>query len=195
MAEDAETKARRRRRIRESFTPPLNGIALRHVDTVQALDDSQREILAKVLERKGVHCLAECLALLKTPDVSFENEAALIERLEQDVDTPSRSRAVLSEQRDSAEDENYLAALLMRCYPDMPQSSADALVISNVMASLLRVVVSTRKALEDAKSDFVITTLYALFEDKLHSLKQIINSNPSFIKAIQHSHPDWNTKK
>jgi hypothetical protein len=62
------------------------------------------------------------------------------------------------------------------------------------MSASLRVVVATRRALEDARSDFVITTLLTLFEERLHAISQIIGNNPAFIKAIQRSRPDWNTK-
>ena len=97
-------------------------------------------------------------------------------------------------QEASAEDANNLAKLLIQCYPDMPQTSANALVTSDVMTASLRVVVATRHALEDAKSDFVITVLYTLFEERLDAIKQVINRNPAFVKAIQRSRPDWNTK-
>jgi hypothetical protein len=56
------------------------------------------------------------------------------------------------------------------------------------------VVTATRQALEDAKSDFVITALYTLFEERLQAIAQIISNNPAFIKTMQRSRPDWNTK-
>jgi hypothetical protein len=79
----------------------------------------------------------------------------------------------------------------MRCYPDMPQATADALVGSEVMASCLRVVSTARLALGDTRSDFVITVLYTLFEEKLDEIEQIISNNPAFAKAMQLSRPDW----
>lgn len=91
-------------------------------------------------------------------------------------------------------DTDYLASLLIKCYSDMPQATADALVGSEVMAPSLRVVSTTRLALEDAKSDFVITALYTLFEEKLDEIEQIISNNPAFIKAMQLSRPDWKPK-
>ena len=73
----------------------------------------------------------------------------------------------------------------------MPQTTADALVRSEVMSPSLRVVSTTRLALEEAKSDFVITALYTLFEEKLDEIEQVIVNNPAFIKAMQLSLPDW----
>lgn len=60
------------------------------------------------------------------------------------------------------------------------------------MALSLRVVSTTRRALAEAKSDFVITALYTLFEEKLDEIEQVIAKNPAFVKAVQLSRPDWN---
>ena len=195
MAEDAETKAKRRRRIREAFPPPLNEIPLRHVDSVQALSESERELLRAVLQERGVQCLVNCLVALKSSDVSIESEEDLIGRMELSPKLQVGDHLVFSESKESSsEDKDYLASLLIKCYSDMPPSSAEALVGSHVMSASLSVIVTTRQALEDAKSDFVITALYTLFEERLHAIKEIIRSNPAFVKAIQRSRPDWSTK-
>ena len=195
MAEDAETKAKRRRRIRDSFLSPLNEIPLRHVDSVQALNESQREILAAVLQKQGVQCLVDCLFALRTSGEGIESESDLIGRLELSPKPLGEIRAGITGTRESTpEDKDYLAKLLTQCYPDLPESSAEALVASDVMSVSLSVVASTRQALQDAKSDFVITALYTLFEERLYALRQIISSNPAFLKAIQRSRPDWTIK-
>jgi hypothetical protein len=195
MAEDADIKAKRRRRIRESFAPPLNEIALRHVDTVQALSEGQRGILAKALQRIGLRYLVDCVVAIKNHGVSIEDENALIAWLELSDTSQSDPHVPLSEPHENnSEDADYVARLLIKCYPDMPQASAEALVASDVMSASLRVVAATRQALEDARSDFVITALYALFEERLHAITQIISNNPAFVKAIQRSRADWNTK-
>ena len=195
MAEDAETKAKRRRRIRESFPPPLSEIPLRHVDSVQALNESHREILRIVLQKRGIHCLADCLLALKSSKVVIENEVDLVRRLESSPKLQVDDRPAFNDiQAGNSEDRQYLAELLINCYPDMPQSSAEALVASDVMSASLSVIVATRHALDDAKSDFVVTALYTLFEERMHAIKEIISSNPAFVKAIQRSRPDWNTK-
>jgi len=195
MAEDADTKAKRRRRIRESYAPPLNDIALRHVDSVQALSESQRGILAKALQKIGIRHLLDGLAALKNHGAGIKDEAALIECVELSDKPQSSTNVVLSEPQESnSEDADYLARLLIKCYPDMPKASAEALVASDVMSASLRVVAATRQALEDARSDFVITALYTLFEERLHAITQIITNNPAFVKAIQRNRADWNTK-
>jgi hypothetical protein len=197
MKEAAENKARRRRRIRESFPVPLNQIALRHVDTVQSLDGNRQAILAKALANVGVAHVANCLAAFKSSGDSIKSDNDLIAKLslskfpidanstDNNVDGSSDAQGV------EEIDTDYLASLLIKCYVDMPQATADALVGSEVMTRSLQVVSTTRLALGDAKSDFVITALYTLFEEKLDEIEQIIANNPAFVKAMQLSRPDW----
>jgi hypothetical protein len=196
MKEDAESKARRRRSTRESFPAPLNQIALRHVDTVQSLDGNRKAILAKALAKVGVAHIAACLAVIKSSGGSLISESDLMATLklsEIPIATYSTDNvdALTNAQGVEEIDTDYLASLLIKCYPDMPQATADALVGSEVMTPSLQVVSTTRLALGDAKSDFVITALYTLFEEKLDEIEQIIASNPAFTKAMQLSRPDW----
>ena len=196
MKEDAENKARRRRSIREAFPAPLNQIALRHVDTVQSLDVNRKAILTKALAKVGVAHIAACLAAIKSSGNSIKSESDLIANLdisEIPIAAISTDNVVASTDPEGIEeiDTDYLASLLIKCYPDMPQATADALVGSEVMAPSLRVISTTRLALQDAKSDFVITALYTLFEEKLDEIEHIIAKNPAFVKAMQLSRPDW----
>ena len=196
MKEDAENKARRRRSIREAFPAPLNQIALRHVDTVQSLDVNRKAILAKALAKVGIAHIAACLAAIKSSGNSIKSESDLIANLnisEIPIAAISTDNVVASTDREGIEeiDTDYLASLLIKCYPDMPQATADALVGSEVMTPSLQVVSTTRLALGDAKSDFVITALYTLFEEKLDEIEQVIANNPAFVKAMQLSRPDW----
>lgn len=198
MKEVPENKARRRRTIRESFPVPLNQIPLRHVDTVQSLDSNRREILARTIAHVGMVYMGTCLGIIKGSGVSIETEGDLIAALhlsEIPIGPNSKDNNVdaSTDARGTEEiDADYLASLLIKCYPDMPQTTADALVRSEVMALSLRVVLTTRRALAEAKSDFVITALYTLFEEKLDEIEQAIAKNPAFVKALQLSRPDWN---
>jgi len=197
MKEDPENKARRRRCVRESFPTPLNQIALRHVDTVQSLDEDRKTILAKALTKVGVAYTANCLAAIKSLGDSIKTESDLIATLHlSEIPIHSNSTEHNDDRSSDVQgveeiDTDYLASLLTKCYPDMPQATADALVGSEVMAPCLRVVSTTRLTLGDAKSDFVITVLYTLFEEKLDEIEQIISSNPAFVKAMQLSRSDW----
>ena len=196
MSEKADSKAKRRRRLRQSFPEPLNQIAMRHVDAIQSLDGIERAILAKAIAQVGIVYVPNCLAAIKNSSEPIQSETALIALL--DLTRTPKADAVeavasseASDQAVEGVDIDYLASLLLKCYPDMPQATADALVGSDVMAASLQVTVATRLALGDAKSDFVITALYTLFEEKLDEIEQIIASNPAFIKAMQLSRPDW----
>ena len=198
MKEIPENKARRRRSTRESFPSPLNQIPLRHVDTVQSLDSNQREILARAIAKVGMVYIRTCLGIIKGSGDSIKTDGDLIATLhlsKTPVDANSKDNNIdaSSVAQDLEEiDTDYLASLLIKCYTDMPQATADALVGSEVMAPSLRVESTTRLALQDAKSDFVITVLYTLFEEKLDEIEQIISSNSAFVKAMKLSRPDWN---
>ena len=197
MKEVPENKARRRRNTRESFPSPLNQIPLRHVDTVQSLDSTRRKILAGVIAKVGMVYMRACLRIIKGSADSIKTDRDLIAALhlsESSGETSSHDSDItaLDDIRGIEEiDIDYLASLLIQCYPDMPQATADALVGSEVMAPSLRVVSTTRLALLNAKSDFVITALYTLFEEKLDEIEQVIAKNPAFVKAVQLSRPDW----
>ncbi len=197
MKEDAEIKARRRRTTRETFPVPLNQIALRHVDTVQSLDGNRKSILAKALAKVGVAHLAACLAAIKSSGDSIKTENDLIaflhlSQIPIDIKSQTNIADASTDALDVEDiDTDHLASLLIKCYPDMPQAAADALVGSEVMSPSLQVVSTARRALSEAKSDFVITALYTLFEEKLDEIEQVIINNPAFIKALQLSRPDW----
>lgn len=196
MRDDAENKARRRRSLRESFPAPLNQIALRHVDAVQSLDADQKGILANTLAKMGVSHLGDCLATIKSSGSSIKSDSDLIAKLNLSkipISTSSTDDADDWPPAQSVEaiDTDYLASLLVQCYPDMPQATADALVGSDVMTPSLQVVSTTRCALSEAKSDFVITALYMLFEARLNEIERIIAGNPAFLKAMRRSRPAW----
>lgn len=169
---------------------------MRHVDAIQSLEGNQRAILAKAIAQVGLVYVPNCLAAIKNSSGPFQSETDLIVLLDL-TETPKAeavedvSSSEAPDQEVEGVDMDYLASLLLKCYPDMPQATADALVGSEVMAPSLRVVSTTRLALGDAKSDFVITALYTLFEEKLDEIEQIIASNPAFVKALQLSRPDW----
>jgi hypothetical protein len=190
MNEDPENKARRRRKVRDAFPAPLNQIALRHVDAVQALEENQRRVLAAVLAQVGVAHLAHCMTAIKSSGVSIQSEIDLIRMLNLSR-IPQQTDRSIRPQVGEEIDMHYLACLLINCYPDMPETSAEALAASEVMTPSLRVVNATRRALKEANSDFVVTVLYALFEEKLREIEKTIAGNPSFIKAMQLSRPHW----
>jgi hypothetical protein len=196
MADSPDNKARRRRRLQQTFPAPLDQVAIRYVDAIQSLDENQRTILALAIAQTSMANLRKCLEALKAFGVSIQSEGDLIALL--NLANTLRAEAAVASSNSKAPgqdiesaDLDYLVSLLLKCYPDMPQATADSLVKSDVLAQSLQVVAATRLALRDAKSDFIITALYTLFEQKLDEIEQIIARNPAFIKAMQLSRPDW----
>lgn len=188
----AQAKALRRRTLRNTFPSPLNQIALRHVDSVAALDDDRRSILSKAIQKTDLRHAATFVDVLNKGAVLIQNEDDLIALIPsptaKEVEKPNGNTDI--EEVDPA-DTDYLVGLLMKCYPDMPPASADALARAAVMETALRVVQETRNAIIEANSDFVVVTLFTLFEEKMNELRELINGNPAFIKAIQLSRPNW----
>jgi hypothetical protein len=196
MADSPDNKARRRRRLRQTIPAPLDQVAIRHVDAIQALNGNQRALLAKAIAQTGIANVSKFLVAIKNSDGSIQSETNLISLLDlvethklEAVEDPAGAKA--QNWYVEAVDMDYLTGLLLKCYPDMPQATADLLAGTDVLAPSLQVVATTRLTLRDAKSDFVITTLYTLFEQKLDETEKIIARNPSFIKAMQLSRPDW----
>jgi hypothetical protein len=188
----AQTKAIRRRNLREAFPYPLNQIALRHVDSVAALNDAQRLILSRAIQKTDLRHAGTFLEALNKDIKHLQNEDALVALIPA---TPVKKAEGINDFADTAEvdpaDIDTLVSLLLKCYPDMPTTSGDALARANVMETSLRVVQATRSAIETASSDFVVLALFTLFEEKLNELKELIHGNPAFTKAIQLSRPDW----
>ncbi len=188
----AQTKAVRRRTLREAFPHPLNQIALRHVDSVAALDDVHRLILSRAIQKTDPRYAGTFLEALNNDVNHLQNEDDLMALIPA---TPVKKVEVIIDFAGTTEvdpaDIDTLVNLLLMCYPDMPTTSAEALARADVMEASLRVVQATRNALHEANSDFVVVTLFTLFGEKLNELKELINGNPAFIKAIQLSRPDW----
>jgi hypothetical protein len=188
----AQTKAIRRRELRDAFPPPLNQIALRHVDSIAALNDVHRLILSKAIQKTDFRYAAIFIDALNKDEAAIHHEDDLVALIRQKFVKHVHDAVdhIEANQGDSV-DTNYLATLLMKCYPDMPPASATALAKADVMDTSLRVVRATRNAVNRANSDFVVVALFTLFEEKLNELRELINVNPSFIKAIQLSRTDW----
>lgn len=87
------------------------------------------------------------------------------------------------------QDIQVIISILTTCYPSMPRQSASALAESEVMREAVSVVTAVRLAVEsnNAKSDFVILSLFGLISATKKKLSEIIQSNPAFLKAIENS--------
>ncbi|HEX6270708.1 MAG TPA: hypothetical protein VFZ43_10755 [Anaerolineales bacterium] len=149
--------------------------------------------MSKAIQKTDLRFAATFIDVLNKGAVLIQNEDDLIALLPsptaKEAEKPIGNTDI--NQADPS-DTDYLVDLLMKCYPDMPPASADALARAGVMETSLQVVQETRNAITEANSDFVVVTLFTLFEEKLNDLRELIHGNPAFIKAIQLSRPDWN---
>jgi len=215
-SDQAQTKAIRRRALRETFPPPLNQLALRHVDSVVALDDDRRLMLSQAIQKTSLRHAATFIDVLNRGTAFIQHADDLIALIPSPTVKKSGQPIGDTElSKPNPADTDYIVNLLLKCYPDMPRTSADALARAHVMEGPLHVVRATRNAMHNANSDFAIITLFTLFEDKSNELKELINSdfaiitlftlfeeksnelkelingNPAFVKAIQLSRPNW----
>ena len=70
----AQTKAIRRRAVRDTFPHPLNQIALRHVDSVAALGDEHRLILCKAILKTNLRHAVTFIDILNKGAVIVQSE-------------------------------------------------------------------------------------------------------------------------
>jgi hypothetical protein len=124
----AQTKAVRRKTLREAFPYPLNQIALRHVDSVAALDDAHRLILSSAIQKTDLRYVGTFLEALGKDAKHLQNEDDLVALIPA---TPVKKAEVIIDLGSTAEvnpaDIDTLVSLLLKCYPDMPTTSVDAL--------------------------------------------------------------------
>jgi hypothetical protein len=188
----AQTKAIRRRTLRDGFPHPLNQIALRHVDSVAALGDTQRLILSRALQKSNLRHASTFIDALNQQSNQIQNQDDLVALIPtMPVKKAEKANGHTETNEVNTVDTDYLMNLLLKCYPDMPRTSANALARVDIMEAPLHVVRATRNAMNKANSDFAVITLFTLFEEKSNELKDLIDGNPAFIKAIQLSRPDW----
>lgn len=197
MPESAQTKSARRKNVRDGFPHPLNKVAIRHVDAISTLSQVQLELLLASVSEADLPYMSYFLTALKeAPDITNKSELVeLVEAMRKDTSGKPQTTGHTEGRSASQEDEEYLVELLTSSFDTMPESSATALARSDVMKPCLDVVTTTRHAIDGAQSDFVFVVLYKLFEENLDAIKQSINSNPAFVKAMQLSRPDWDPNK
>lgn len=190
MAESYQSKRERWQRQREAFPPALQDVALSMVDSIGALEETARQLLAEVFPE--LDSLPKAIALL---DIFPDMPADMLLRFAnagkgiawQSIQNPAPVKAQTTSKANIAEDLLTLADLLQGFYPGMPRTAAEALAASSTMQAALQVVKSVRLAREDAKSDFIHLCLYGLFKEITHALEAAIRANPAFLNAARQS--------
>jgi hypothetical protein len=92
----------------------------------------------------------------------------------------------------SPDDLSALADILQIFYPQMPRGTAEALAEHDqTMQDTFAVVVSARVAMQNAKSDFVVFSLYGVLEKYRNELASTIQNTPSLLQAIRKTGIPW----
>ena len=192
MAENYQSKKERWKRLRETFPVPLRQIALSLVDSIAALEDPARELLAETLS--ALDSLPKAILLLDIfPDMDEENLLQLVNTKKknswQSLKSPARekSRVLDNPVQESPKDILALANLLQSFYAQMPRTAAESLASSGSMKEALNVLRAVRIAREETNSDFVILCLYGLFKESKKLLAEDIKANPSFLNTARQS--------
>jgi hypothetical protein len=190
MAESYQSKRERWQRQRETFPLALQDVALSMVDSIGALEEPARQMLATIYSE--LDSIPKAITLLDIfPDIPadmllrFANAEKSISW--QSIQTPVEPKVQSPSKANIAEDLLTLADLLQGFYPGMPRTAAEALAASSTMQAALQVVKSVRLAREDAKSDFIHLCLYGLFRESTHALESAIRANPAFLNAARQS--------
>lgn len=190
MAENYQSKRERWQRQRETFPLALQDVALSMVDSIGALEEPARQLLAEVFA--DLESIPKAITLL---DIFPDIPADMLLRLAnaetgiswQSIQAPTPTKAQRTSKANIAEDLLALADLLQGFYPGMPRTAAEALAASTTMQAALEVVKSVRLAREDAKSDFIHLCLYGLFKENTQALEAAIRANPVFLNAARQS--------
>lgn len=192
MAENYQSKKERWKRLRETFPAPLENIALSLVDSIAALEEPARVLLAQTLDE--LDSLPKAILLLDIfPDIDKESLLTLVnakgETSWQAIKSPAAEKrpAPQKSTQASIEDTLTLADLLQSFYAKMPRTAAESLASSKAMEDALNVVMAVRIAREKTSSDFAILCLYGLFKEAEKLLAEDIKANPSFLNAARQS--------
>jgi hypothetical protein len=187
MSETYQKKVVRWERTRAAFPPPLDRLVpYRCVDAVLSLSSEARDILAEAVTLLGSSkYVAQMAEVLKkeTPVVNASDLLAFI-----NVDNIVQGK--MEEEKETASTDR-LIDLLLKCYPNMPQPTAEALAASDLTEDVRTIVRLMQKVVSNTASDFIVVTVYTLFEEILDEIKEIINSNQAYVKAMRLSRPDW----
>jgi hypothetical protein len=190
MAESYQSKRERWQRQRETFPTALQEVALSMVDSISALEEPAKQLLAEVFA--DLESISKAITLLDIfPDMSadallrFANAKKGISW--QSTQPPVTPKVQTTSKTNIAEDLLTLADLLQGFYPGMPRTAAEALAASSTMQAALLVVKAVRLAREETQSDFVSLCLYGLFKENTSVLEADIRANPAFLNAARQS--------
>lgn len=213
MSEPYAAKKARWLKIRNDFPSTLQSIPLHSIYAVAALSKEQKQVLAEVIGKITYINLAAKI-LLAQPGI---NAGELIQAITKSDDPIPEKAQELEIQPQNLKEENSdidmqtslpipqdirihispddisaLADTLQVFYPQMPRGTAEALAEHDqTMQDTLAVVVSARVAIQNAKSDFVVFSLYGVLEKYRNELASTIQNTPGLLLAIRKTGIPW----
>jgi len=200
MTEDYATKRARWLKVRQTFPEALRNVSLRNVDDISSLPSELQRVLAEAVGHiKNIPKAAKILR--DHPDLSSKELVLAMNR--EPAEVPIQKEVVennnennqaidISPEDISPEDIATLADILQAFYAQMLRPTAEALAASDqAMAHILAVVASIRNATSNAKSDFVVFSLYGVLDKYRNELASTIRNNPSFLQAIKKTSIPW----
>lgn len=200
MAETYEKKRARWLKIRQTFPEALHEVSLRNVEDISSLPKELQQVLAEAVGH--IKNISRAVKMLQdNPDLSSK-ELVLAMNCET-AEAPIQKEVIPNNQIQesnqnnqaldiSPEDIATLADILQGFYAQMPRTTAEALAASDqAMAHILAVVASVRTATCNARSDFVVFSLYGVLNKYRNELATAIRGNPSFLQAIKKTAIPW----
>ena len=171
-------------------------MSLRNVEDISSLPKELQQVLAEAVGH--VKNISRAAKMLRDhPDFSSKELVLAMHR--EAAETPIQKEVIPNNEsqnnqaiRISPEDIATLADILQTFYAQMLRPTAEALAASDqAMAHILAVVASVRVARSNARSDFVIFSLYGVLNKYRNELVDTIKSNPSFQQAIKKTAIPW----
>lgn len=190
MPESYEAKKNRWLKIRGEFPSALQNIPFRSAYAVATLSKEQQQVLADAITKSKITLDINIAVeiLIAQPGIDSDE---LILAMDERSSMGERSSMTITIQL-SLDDLSALADALQIFYPQMPRGTADALAEHDpAMQATLAVVASARAALQNAKSDFVVFSLYGVLKKYSDELASTIQNTPSLLQAIRKTGIAW----
>jgi len=213
MSEPYAAKKAKWLKIRDDFPSALQNIPLHSIYAVAALSKEQQQVLAEVIDKiadiklavktllaqPGIDASELIQAITKNDDPISEKPQELeihpqnLKEESSDINMPTSSSIPQDMKiHISPDDLSALADALQTFYPQMPRGTAEALAEHDLaMKYTLAVVASSNVAIQNAKSDFVVFSLYGVLEKYRNQLAATIQNTPSLLQAIRKTGIRW----
>ena len=196
MTESYAAKRARWLKVRQAFPEALQEVSLRNVEDISILPKELQQVLAEAVGH--IKNISKAAKMLRDhPDLSSKELVLAMNR--ETAEAPTQKEVIQNKTESqnqaidiSPEDISTLADTLQAFYTQMLRPTAEALAASDqAMVHILAVVASIRIATKNAKSDFVVFSLYGVLDKYRNELVNTIKSNPSFQQAIKKTSIPW----